>query len=93
MVEIEQVGEITEQDLLDCLVEQSGHVAPPADYITVDQYLARVQEKGVRISRNTALQTLLEKRQTGQLEGRKMSLNGRQRWVFWAANHDGENGG
>ena len=89
MVERETIGEITEQDLLDCLVEASGHVAPPENHFTVDDYMDKVEAKGGVISRNTALETLLAQKKAGALEGCKMNVGGRRRWVFWAANHRG----
>lgn len=93
MDQLEQVGEITEQDLLDCLVEQSGHIAPPENHITVDDYMASVEAKGAVISRNTALETLLAHKKEGRLEGCKMNVGGRRKWVFWPANHQGQSGG
>ena len=91
MDELEQVGGITDGDLLDAIVEESGHVAPPNDYITVDDYMSRVEAKGGVISRNTALETLLAQKKAGILEGCKMNVGGRRRWVFWSPNHRGDN--
>ena len=93
MDEIEVVGGVTEQDFLDELIAESGHVAPPPNSITVDQYLARVIEKGGQISRNTALLRLMAKVESGELNGDKMSVDGRSRWVFWPANHKDKSGG
>ena len=91
--ELETVGELTERDLWETMVEEQGHVAPPENARTVDDYLAIVQAKGGNISRNTALQTLLARREAGEIEGCKMNVGGRQRWLFWeAANGDGQHG-
>ena len=92
--DLEIVGEMTDHDLLDSLAEESGHVAPPDNYITVDDYMERVRARGGRIARNTALVVLLRKMKAGELEGCKMAVDGRQRWVFWSNNHsEGAEGG
>jgi len=91
--DIEQVGELTDKDLLDQMVKEAGHVAPPDQYETVDTYMARVRERGGQVSRNTALNALLRKVEAGAMDGCKMNVQGRQRWVFWPTNHRGPGNG
>lgn len=74
-------------EILDVVLEDSGHVAPPAGSFTVKDYLQRAKERGVTgLSGNAALTTLKKRMDAGELGGRKMQVGDRQRWVFWPAN-------
>lgn len=81
--ELEIVGQMTDSDLLDDLIDRGGHVAPPPGYITVDTYIERVKERGGEVGRNSALLMLRRQMDVGELAGCKMNVGGRQRWVFW----------
>lgn len=87
MVELEQVGRITEKDLIDQMVRESGHVAPPTNSFTVNDYMEAAKAQGCMLTHNTALDAILRKVEAGEIEGAKMNVGGRQRWVFWQANH------
>jgi len=75
---------VNEQSVIDRIADAHGHVQPPANAFTVRGYCARVLEKeGVVIRETNALSILRELMLAGKLQGRKIHLDGRQRWVFW----------
>jgi len=90
VVEIEEVGNITEKQLLAAMVEESGHVGPPPGSFTVEDYIAEVRAQGGHVSYNTALEAIMRKVDAGTVKGRKLVVQGRQRWVFWPANNHDE---
>ena len=73
-VEVEEVGALTDQQLLDSISPDPL----PEVYITVDDYLARVD-----CGRSTALKRLRAMAADGVLCERKALVRGRERWIFY----------
>jgi hypothetical protein len=74
---------VTEETIIDRILEAHGHVAPPSGAFTVEDYVSRAKERGGAISTERALSTLKKAMQAGELEGRQFMVNNRRRWYFW----------
>ena len=74
---------VDEASIIDRIMEAHGHVAPPPGSFTVLDYVERARQKGIAISGPNALKVLLGEMQAGRLHGRKLSVDGREKWVFW----------
>lgn len=74
---------VSEASIIDAILDAHGHVEPPPGSFTVRDYVARAAERGMIVKPSRALQVLRDLMDTGKLDGRKLYLDGRQRWVFW----------
>ena len=74
---------VNETSVIDAILDAYGHIEPPPDSFTVRDYVARAAERNMTIKPSRALQVLRDLMDEGKLDGRKLYLDGRQRWVFW----------
>lgn len=81
---------MTDMDLLASIVEDAGHIAPPANSFTVADYMEMTKARGCPITHNAALDALQRNVEAGLLRRRKFNVGGRQRWVYWPAEHTGD---
>lgn len=74
---------VDEASIIDRIMEAHGHVPPPEGSFTVIDYCERARERGVSISGPNALKVLRLEMKEGRLHGRKLAVDGREKWVFW----------
>jgi len=81
--DVEVVGSLTEDDLIEIAMRESGEGEPlPAVFITVADF---AEARG--ITPNRARDWLLRLVERGVFQGRQATVDGRRRWIFWAGNH------